>query len=57
MEENTKLPDDVLQFLKDLDGYTDPYSEPYVGSKMSHRLNDLLEKYVNNNSTGTATKR
>ena len=41
----SKLPDDVMSFLNDLDDFTDPYDANYIGSRMSNRLNDILEKY------------
>lgn len=41
----SKLPDDVMSFLQELDDFTDPYDTNYIGSRMSNRLNDILEKY------------
>jgi hypothetical protein len=41
----SKLPDDVMSFLNELDDFTDPYDANYIGSRMSNRLNDILEKY------------
>jgi len=41
----SKLPDDVMSFLQELDDFTDPYDANYIGSRMSNRLNDILEKY------------
>ena len=41
----SKLPEDVMSFLNELDDFTDPYDANYIGSIMSNRLNDILEKY------------
>lgn len=41
----SKLPDDVMSFLQELDDFTDPYDANYIGSRMSNRLNDILFKY------------
>ena len=41
----SKLPDDVMSFLNELDDFTDPYDANYIGSRMSNKLNDILEKY------------
>lgn len=41
----SKLPDDVMSFLNELDDFTDPYSANYIGVRMSNKLNEILEKY------------
>ena len=41
----SKLPSDVMSFLNELDDFTDPYNANYIGSRMSNKLNDILEKY------------
>lgn len=44
-ESKMTLPVDVMQFLWAVDNYTDPYSENYIGPKLSGMLETLLNKY------------
>ena len=41
----SKLPDDVMSFLRDIDDFTDPYDTNYIGRRMCNRLNNILKKY------------